>query len=110
MEEQAPSPETQEPNADQLRIKVLEEQLDRAKEQMMRALADAENTRKRSVKERQDASKFAVSNFARDILSVADNLRRALESIPEETIQEFPQLKSLTEGIEATERGTYANL
>ena len=104
MEEQAPSPETQEPNADQLRIKVLEEQLDRAKEQMMRALADAENTRKRSVKERQDASKFAVSNFARDILSVADNLRRALESIPEETIQEFPQLKSLTEGIEATER------
>ena len=94
----------QEPNADQLRIQVLEDKLDRMKDQMVRALADAENTRKRAIKERQNASKYAVSNFARDIVSVADNLRRALESIPEETQKEFPQVKNLTQGIEATER------
>ncbi len=88
----------------QVRIQALEEQLDRMKDQMVRALADAENTRKRAIKERQNATKYAISNFARDIVSVADNLRRALESIPEETLEEFPQVKNLTQGIEATER------
>ena len=93
-----------EPNEDQIRIQILEEQLERTKEQMVRALADAENSRKRAVKEREDASKFAVSNFARDLINVADNLRRALESVPEEMLNETPQIKNLTDGIEATER------
>ncbi len=87
-----------------IRIKTLEEQLDRTKDQMIRALADAENTRKRAVKERQNASKYAISNFARDIINVADNLHRALEAIPEEILKEFPQVKNLVSGIEATER------
>jgi len=90
-----------EPNADQVRIQVLEEENARIKDHMVRALADAENTRKRAVKEREDASKFAISGFAKDILSVADNLRRALEAIPEEQTE---QLQSLINGIEATER------
>lgn len=89
---------------EQKRIEILEEQLDSTKEQMIRALADAENSRKRAIKDRQDASKFAVSGFARDLLSVADNLRRALESIPQESGNDLPQLKGLSEGIEATER------
>ncbi|MGN7438769.1 MAG: nucleotide exchange factor GrpE [Alcanivorax sp.] len=93
-----------EPSEEQIRIQLLEEQLDRAKEQMVRALADAENTRRRAAKEREDASKFAVSSFARDLLSVADNLRRALDAVPEEIVSEFPQIKNLTDGIEATER------
>lgn len=90
-----------EPNADQVRIQVLEEENARIKDHMVRALADAENTRKRSVKEREDASKFAVSGFAKDILSVADNLRRALEAMPEEQTE---HLQGLINGIEATER------
>ncbi len=91
-------------NEDKIRIQILEEQLDRTKEQMVRALADAENTRKRSVKEREDASKFAVSSFARDLINVADNLRRALDSISDEILEEVPQVKNLKNGIEATER------
>lgn len=97
-------PEKEGPTEDQIRIQLLEEQLDRAKDQMVRALADAENTRKRAAKEREDASKFAVSSFARDLLSVADNLRRALEAMPEEAASELPQIKNLIDGIEATER------
>ncbi len=89
---------------DQIRINILEEQLERTKDQMIRALAEAENARKRAVKEREDASKFAVSRFSRDILSVADNLRRALESIPAELLAAQPEIKNLTDGIEATER------
>lgn len=102
--EEGTAPETEQPNADQLRIQTLEEQLDRMKNQMIRALAEAENTRKRAIKERRDTSKFAVSSFARDILNVADNLRRAIESIPAEILEEFQQVKNMTEGIEATER------
>src|SRR5262245_60718965 len=60
----------------------LKTELDKAKDQMMRALAEAENTRKRAAREREDASKFAVSGFARELLTVADNLRRALDAIP----------------------------
>lgn len=93
-----------EPTEEQVRIQLLEEQLDRTKDQMIRALADAENSRKRAHKEREDASKFAVSSFARDLLSVADNLRRALEAVPEEILDDLPQIKNLTDGIEATER------
>lgn len=50
------------------------------KDQLLRALAENENTRKRGLKEKEDALKFGVSNLARDVLSVADNLRRALEN------------------------------
>lgn len=92
------------PSEEQVRIQLLESQVDGMKDQMVRALADAENTRKRARKEREDASKFAVSNFARDILSVADNLRRALDAVPVELMAELPQVKNLIDGIEATER------
>ena len=101
--EHAPDTQTQ-PSEEQVRIKLLEEELERTKDQMMRAVAEAENGRKRALKEREDASKFAVSGFSRDVLSVADNLRRALEAIPAELLEQNDQVKSLTDGIEATER------
>lgn len=82
----------------------LQAELDAAKDQMIRALAEAENIRKRSVKEREDASKFAVTSFAKDMLDIADNLRRALEAIPADLLEGEPRMKSLIEGIEATER------
>lgn len=97
---------TPDPLAEKERIiQMLEEQAQRLKDQMVRALAEAENTRKRALKERQDISKFAVSNFARDILSVADNLRRALDCVSEEEAAALsPQFQNLTQGVEATER------
>ncbi len=89
-------------NAD--RISKLEEDLAKTKEHMLRSIAEAENTRKRAVKDREDAYKFAVSKFARDLLGVADNLRRALDAIPPELTEQHPQIKNLADGIEATER------
>lgn len=93
-----------EPTEEQVRIQLLEDQLERVKDQMIRALAEAENTRKRAMKEREDASKFAVSSFSRDLLSVADNLRRALDAVSADILETSPQVKNLSDGVEATER------
>jgi molecular chaperone GrpE len=66
-------------------IAKLQEELIQARDRTMRALADAENTRRRALKDRDDAGKYAVSNFARDLLDFSDNFKRALESMPEDT-------------------------
>src|SRR5688572_29357054 len=57
------------------------------KDQLLRAMAETENTRRRAARDRDDAQKYGITNFAREVLSVADNLRRALEAIPAETLQ-----------------------
>lgn len=93
-----PSPE------DIAQAQQLKADLEAAKDQMMRALAEVENIRKRAAKEREDASKFAVSSFAKDMLDIGDNLRRALEAVPPDMLEGEPRLKNLVEGIEATER------
>lgn len=85
-------------------IKGLQDELDKTKDQALRAMAEAENARKRAAKEREDASKFAIAGFARDLLSVADNLRRAVSSIPADAMAADPHLKNLNDGVEATER------
>lgn len=86
------------------RVAELEAKLADLSDKTLRALADAENTRKRLEKERQDTAKFAVSSFARNLLSVADNLGRALAAItPEQRTQDGP-LKTIFTGVEATER------
>lgn len=84
------------------------QQIASLKDQLLRALADAENTRRRAQKEREDTSKYAVSNFAREMLNVADNFRRALEATPTESND--PALKNLIAGIDATERQLQAVL
>lgn len=86
------------------RIADLEKQLAAMKDQALRALAEAENTRKRSERDRQDTAKFAVSSFARDLLSVSDNLRRALSAITAEQREASPEFASVYTGVEATER------
>ncbi len=74
------------------------------KERLLRALADMENLRRRAQREREEAAKYAMTNFARDLLTVADNLRRALESIPNDARAENEGLQSLGDGVEMTER------
>ncbi|HEY8189285.1 MAG TPA: nucleotide exchange factor GrpE, partial [Micavibrio sp.] len=92
-------------NGGSSRIAELEAELSRMKDHMLRALADADNTRKRAVKEREDASRFAVTSFARDMLEIADNFRRALDAVPVEVRGgDNPLIKNLMEGIEAIER------
>jgi molecular chaperone GrpE len=74
------------------------------KDQLLRALAEAENVRRRAQREREDAAKYAITNFARDVLQVSDNLHRALEAIPAAALAEDEALKNLHEGVSATER------
>lgn len=90
--------------ADSQQAAALQAEIDRTKDQMLRALADAENTRKRALKERDDAMRYSIANFARDMLTIADNLRRALDSAPADLMESEPRFKNVIDGVEATER------
>lgn len=79
------------------------------KDQLLRALAEAENTRRRMQKELDDARKYAVSTFAKEVLTVSDNFQRALDSVPKEGAS-ADTLTQLVTGIEATERQLQAVL
>lgn len=87
-----------------LKIAALEKKLAEATDKMLRALAEADNTRKRLEKERLDTARFAISSFARDLLTVSDNLRRALNAISPEMREKNAELKNIYTGVEATER------
>jgi molecular chaperone GrpE len=78
-------------------------QLADCKDRLLRALAEQENARRRARREREEAVRFAASGLARDLLATADNLRRAIESVPEERIAD-ETVRRLLAGIVATER------
>ena len=80
------------------------------KDQLLRALAEMENVRRRAQRDRDDAAKYGVSIFANDLLAVADNLRRALEAIPAEALEADEYLRNLAAGVELTERQFLAAL
>ena len=81
------------------------------KERHLRALADAENVRRRAERERLDVSQYAVTRFARDMLSISDNLQRALAHLPPQSeLDSCPAVKAVLEGVEATERELTATL
>ena len=90
------------------RIAELEAEIVALKDQHLRALAEVENVRRRTTKEREDAVRYAAASVARDLLSVADNLRRAQESVPELESQN-EVVKTLIEGVAATERELLAS-
>ncbi len=79
----------------------LMEEIANLKDQLLRSLAEQENIRKRSQREREEASKYAVSSFARELLSVSDNLRRALQAAPNDGDE---QIKTFVLGVEMTEK------
>ena len=85
------------------RVAALEVELAEHKDRLLRALAEAENTRRRAQRERDDATKYAISGFAKELLSAADNLRRALDSLPEAEVGD-ERTRSLLAGVAATER------
>jgi molecular chaperone GrpE len=74
------------------------------KDRLLRALAETENLRKRKEREVEETGKYAIASFARGLLAVSDNLRRALDSIPPEARSENGLLKTIAEGVELTER------
>ncbi len=75
------------------------------KDKMLRTVAEMENLRRRTAREVKDAKTYSVAGFARDMLGVSDNLRRAIDAVPEEAKAEGGAgLASLIEGVEMTER------
>lgn len=74
------------------------------KDKLLRTLADMENLRRRTEREVKDAGTYAVTKFAREMLSVADNLRRAVETSPTEARVDGHVAKPILDGVELTER------
>ncbi|WP_274423531.1 nucleotide exchange factor GrpE [Chelativorans sp. YIM 93263] len=84
---------------------------DELKERAMRLAAEMENLRKRTQRDVADARNFGISSFAREMLTVSDNLQRALEAVSQEARdQANPTLKALIEGVEMTERAMLSAL
>lgn len=93
-----------EPDADMIRrIEELEAELATARQDVLYAQAETQNVRRRLEKDAQDARAYAATGFARDILSVSDNLERALGAIPD-ALREDDKFKGLVAGLEATGR------
>lgn len=91
-------------------VKLMKEN-EELKDRALRAAADMENLRRRTARELHDARSYAMANFARDMLSVSDNLRRAIEAIPEEAKAAGDAgFKALIEGVEITERAMLSAL
>jgi molecular chaperone GrpE len=107
-------PEAQAPAEEPDPFVVLENlQLENAalKDKVLRALAEMENQRRRAEREVADAKTYGVTSFALDMLTFADNLRRAVESLaPDAREQAGTELKALIEGIELTERDFLSRL
>jgi molecular chaperone GrpE len=95
----ADAPELQEHD----RVAALEKQLADARQEVLYAQAETQNVRRRLEQEKQNAAAYAATGFARDMLSVKDNLDRALAAIPEE-LRADERMKGLVAGIEATGR------
>lgn len=75
------------------------------KDQLLRTMAEMENVRKRAARDVEDASRYAVAAFARELIGVLENLQRASESIPAEARQADGLLKTLGEGVDLTLKG-----
>jgi molecular chaperone GrpE len=91
------------------RLNKSEAELADTKDKLLRALAETENQRRRAQRDTEDARKYATSNFAKDMLDVADNLRRAIGSLDPASLQD-ERAKALVEGVAATERALLAAL
>ena len=110
LEQDEPQPEIEnaEPTAEaavralQALLDDKEKELAAMKDQALRGLAEAENTRRRAEREVADMSKYAVTGFARDLVSVIENLQRAVESIPAELKASQPAVANLALGVEMT--------
>ena len=92
-------------------IAVLKSEVEALRDQRLRALAEAENIRRRAEREKTEASQYAITKFARDMLSIADNFSRALAACPPDVRETAdPQVKAVLDGVEATDRQLLATL
>lgn len=92
------------------RVAELEIEVAEIKDQLLRALAEAENVRKRTQREREDLSKYGAAALARDVVGVADNLRRGLDAIDANARKGDQALDALATGVEMTEASLLTSL
>jgi molecular chaperone GrpE len=85
-------------------IDTLKGQIDDLTDRLLRAHADMDNLRKRAEREKEETSKYAITRFARDVVTVADNFERAVQAVPQGAAEQDSALKSLVEGVSMTER------
>lgn len=90
--------------ASEIDVIALKEEAGALKDQLLRAVAETENVRRRAERDLEESSKYAIAGFARDLLSVKENLFRATESIPQDAREENDALKNLGEGVDMTLR------
>ncbi len=74
------------------------------KDKLLRAMAETENIKRRGEREKADLRKYAIADFARDMLAVSDNLQRALSAVSDEARKDNPEMAKLLEGVELTQR------
>lgn len=101
-EQEAPLPDEGSGPAE--RLAEAETEIARLKDEHLRALAEVENVRRRAARDKSDATKYAVTGFARDLLPVADNLRRAVDMVDADARKQDQALEALVAGLEMTEK------
>jgi molecular chaperone GrpE len=79
-------------------------ELSAKQDQYLRAVAETENVRRRLEKEKEDTAKYAITKFAKDILSIGDNFQRAIAAVPKDAVETDPALKTLLDGVVLAER------
>ena len=109
---QAPETVDENPHAAEFAVlEALKAEVESLKDQRLRALAEVENIRRRAEKERIEASQYAVTKFARDMLGIADNFARALAACPPGLrASADPQVGAVLDGVEATDRQLLATM
>src|ERR1700761_224957 len=105
-EEPTQLPDSENPHAAEFAVlEALKAENAELKDQRLRALAEVENVRRRADREKTEASQYAVTKFARDMVAIADNFARALAAVPAEVRSAAdPQVKAVLDGVEATDR------
>ncbi|HJR55246.1 MAG TPA: nucleotide exchange factor GrpE [Rhizomicrobium sp.] len=105
-EEPTQLPDSENPHAAEFAVlDALRAENEQLKDQRLRALAEMENVRRIAAREKAEASQYAVTKFARDMLGIADNFARALAACPAAVREAAdPQIKAVLDGIEATDR------
>ena len=110
-DENGREPETEQDQSPPDELETLRAEAADLRDRLLRALAELENTRRRAERERLDASQYAVTRFARDMLAIADNFSRALAACPPELREAAdPQVKAVIDGVDVTERQLLATL
>lgn len=85
-------------------VDTLQGQIADLTDRLLRAHAEMDNIRKRAEREREETAKYAITKFARDVVTVADNFERAIQAVPAGAAELDEALKSLVEGVSMTER------